>query len=328
MSAMLLRNPFVLAIVAAVVSVLVIMLRLRFAGRGLDLPGHRSLHSRPTPHGGGLGIVTATLACGLIVGAGTQWLVVILVLAMISLVDDWLDIPFWVRLLVHLACAAGLVYSLGIPAFAMALAIMLAIAWSTNAYNFMDGADGLAGSMAVTGFAVYSCAFQLGGYSAQAGLCAALAGSALGFLYFNWHPARIFMGDVGSIPLGFLAGGLGWHGFVLGAWPVWFGPLVFAPFLLDASVTLIRRVARGERIWQAHRDHYYQRMVRAGMTHAAMCRRWLLAMLFGGILALLLLMFAESMSWVVAALWSVFLLLLGWRIDEQWIRHCRTGSLQ
>jgi UDP-N-acetylmuramyl pentapeptide phosphotransferase/UDP-N-acetylglucosamine-1-phosphate transferase len=328
MSAMLLRYPFALAIVAAAVSVLVIMLRLRFAGRGLDLPGHRSLHSRPTPHGGGVGIVTATLACGLLVGAGMQWLVVILVLAMISLADDWLDIPFWVRLLVHLACAAGLVYSFGVPSLAMALFIMLVIAWSTNAYNFMDGADGLAGSMAVTGFAVYAVAFQSGGYSAQAGLCAALAGSALGFLYFNWHPARIFMGDVGSIPLGFLAGGLGWHGFVLGAWPAWFGPLVFAPFLLDASVTLIRRVARGERIWLAHRDHYYQRMVRAGMTHAAMCSRWLLTMFLGGILALLLLMFAESLAWVAVALWSIFLLFLGWRIDAQWVRYCRAGSLQ
>lgn len=323
MTALLVSSPWLLGVLALGISVMVTGLRLRFAGRGLDFPDHRSLHSRPVPHGGGLGIVAAALVCGAIAGVDASWLVLPLLLALVSWADDWLDLPFWVRLPAHLGCAGVLVIAYGIASWPVALMHILVIAWSTNAYNFMDGADGLAGSMAVSGFSAYAAGFLLAGQAAMAGLCLAVAGAAAGFLYFNWHPARIFMGDVGSIPLGFLAGGVGWHGNVTGVWPVWFGPLVFAPFLFDASATLMRRAVRGEQVWRAHRDHYYQRMVRAGMAHDAMCRRWLLTMFSGGALALLLLKFAGSGAWVGAVAWGVFLLLLGRRIDARWLQHCR-----
>lgn len=325
MSEVLLGHPVLTGVLAAAVSAAVIALRLRFVAHGLDRPGHRSLHARPTPHGGGVGIVAAALACGLALGVGTPWLVTILVLAAVSWADDWLDIAFWIRLLVHVGCAAYLAFTPGVPPWSVALLQIMLLVWATNAYNFMDGADGLAGSMAVTGFAAYAIAFAWAGHAVEAGFSAAVVGGALGFLYFNWHPARIFMGDVGSIVLGFLAGGLGWHGSRIGAWPEWFAPLVFSPFLLDASATLVRRILRGEAIWRAHRDHYYQRMVRAGLTHAAMCRRWLVLMILGGGLALSLLRFAESESaaWAATALWSLCLALLGWRVDVHWARHCR-----
>jgi UDP-N-acetylmuramyl pentapeptide phosphotransferase/UDP-N-acetylglucosamine-1-phosphate transferase len=98
-------------------------------------------------------------------------------------------------------------------------------------------------------------------------VCAGVAAAAAGFLCFNFHPARIFMGDVGSVPLGFTAGALGLVGWRSGAWPLWFPLLVFAPFILDATVTLLRRALRGEKVWQAHRSHYYQRMVQMGLGH-------------------------------------------------------------
>ncbi|MGH8746214.1 MAG: glycosyl transferase, partial [Burkholderiales bacterium] len=87
------------------------------------------------------------------------------------------------------------------------------------------------------------------------------------FLVRNFPPARIFMGDVGSVPLGFLAGALGLIGWNDGVWPLWFPLLVFAPFVCDATLTLLKRLARGERVWQAHREHYYQRLVRMGFGH-------------------------------------------------------------
>lgn len=304
---------------ALLISVGVIWLRLRFASIGLDQPGHRSLHSRPTPHGGGLGVVLAVLAIGLWIGVPMLWLLGVAVLALLSLVDDWRHLPFWVRLLVHLAVAAVVVFLHPAASLAATFALLVLIAWSINAYNFMDGADGLAGSMAVVGFGAYAAGFALAGATVLSALSAALFGAAAGFLVFNWHPARIFMGDVGSIPLGFLAAGLGWYGVWAGVWPGWFPPLVFAPFLLDASLTLCRRILRRERVWEAHREHCYQRMVRLGDSHAVVCSRWLGAMLGGSVLALsLLVMDAPALGWTLTLAWASVLVLMGVRVDLRW----------
>ena len=299
-------------------SALVIRVRLRFAAHGLDAPGHRSLHVRATPHGGGLGIVAAALAAGAWLGMDWPWLVGVALLALISLIDDWRHLPFWVRLPVHLACAALVVFSQTFPGVASALVLVLVIGWAINAYNFMDGADGLAGSMAAVGFSTYALGFQLAGAAGLAIFCAVVAAASLAFLCFNWHPARIFMGDVGSVPLGFLAAGLGWQGVQAGVWPGWFPLLVFAPFLCDASVTLARRAMAGKRVWEAHREHYYQRTVRMGETHDAMVLRWLGVMLLGACVALGLLALDPLAGWFGAVAWMMVLFGLGRGIDRRW----------
>ena len=150
----------------------------------------------------------------------------------------------------------------------LALAV-LAVTWLTNLYNFMDGSDGLAAGMALFGFGAFALAAFAAGDMALAVFSASLAGAAAAFLLFNFAPARIFLGDVGSVPLGFLAGALGLAGWRDDAWPLWFPALVFAPFIFDASVTLLRRLVRGEPVWRAHREHYYQRLVRLGTGHRA-----------------------------------------------------------
>jgi UDP-N-acetylmuramyl pentapeptide phosphotransferase/UDP-N-acetylglucosamine-1-phosphate transferase len=147
------------------------------------------------------------------------------------------------------------------------LVLSIAVVWMTNLYNFMDGADGVAGGMALIGFGAYAVAAELAGAPALAAACAAIAAASAAFLLLNFHPARIFMGDVGSIPLGFLAAALGLVGWRNDLWPLWFPLLVFGPFVGDATLTLLRRLARRERIWLAHRSHYYQRMVLMGMSH-------------------------------------------------------------
>jgi UDP-N-acetylmuramyl pentapeptide phosphotransferase/UDP-N-acetylglucosamine-1-phosphate transferase len=145
--------------------------------------------------------------------------------------------------------------------------IIAGIAWMTNLYNFMDGSDGLAGGMALIGFGAYAAASWLAGQVALAAVSLALSAAATGFLLHNVHPARLFLGDVGSIPLGFFAGALGIVGWRNDVWPLWFPVLVFGPFIADATVTLLKRLIRGERVWQAHREHYYQRMVLMGLGH-------------------------------------------------------------
>lgn len=147
------------------------------------------------------------------------------------------------------------------------ITLTFGLGWMMNLYNFMDGANGLAGGMAVFGFSAYSTALYFSGQPALAAFALAIAASALAFLCFNFDPARIFLGDVGSISLGFLAGALGLWGWQSAAWPAWFPLLVFSPFIADATITLFARALRGEKVWQAHRDHAYQRLIRMGWSH-------------------------------------------------------------
>jgi UDP-N-acetylmuramyl pentapeptide phosphotransferase/UDP-N-acetylglucosamine-1-phosphate transferase len=137
----------------------------------------------------------------------------------------------------------------------------LSIIWSMNAYNFMDGANGMAGFMAFIGFGAMAIAGVVSGAYQLAVICAAVSGTAIGFLPLNYPTARVFMGDSGSILLGFLASTLGWYGWVIGAWALHFPLLVFSPFLVDATVTMLRRTFRGEKIWLPHRQHFYQRLI-------------------------------------------------------------------
>ena len=149
-------------------------------------------------------------------------------------------------------------------------ALAVTLAWAANLYNFMDGSDGLAAAMAVCGFGALAggaahrrrCA---GGWLAT--VAAAIAGGAVALLAFNAPPARMFMGDVGAVPLGFAAAALGALGAALGRWPPWFPLLVFLPFVADATVTLARRVLAGERIFEAHRGALLPAPVAMGAGH-------------------------------------------------------------
>ncbi len=259
----------------AAAAVIALMLAYRWP-RAIDQPNERSLHTKAVPRTGGLGLLAgllcAALATTLLQGAW-PWPETALaaVLAAVSLIDDQRGLPVRVRLLVHLLIAA--VYAvLMLPATApdwhavvWLLFATLCLATAINFYNFMDGANGMAGGMACIGFGAYAWA-AWPGHPALAALSLAVAGAAAGFLPFNLK-GRIFMGDAGSVPLGFLAGSVGLNGWLTGLWPLWFPALVFAPFALDAAVTLIRRMLRGEKFWLSHREHYYQRVVLMGATH-------------------------------------------------------------
>lgn len=294
-----------------------ISLRLRFADRGLDQPNHRSLHERPTPHGGGVGIVLALLATGIWLEIPILLVTAVLGLALLSLADDLMHLPFWLRLAAHLAAAAGLCHLIALPIWGW-LPVMLAVGWMTNLYNFMDGADGLAGSQGLTGFTAYAAGFALAGDVTLAAWCLAAAAACAGFLCFNWPPAKIFMGDVGSIPLGFLAGGLGLVGIWQDAWLLWFPLIAFAPFILDASATLMRRALAGKRVWEAHREHTYQRMVQMGYGHRGMTLRWGALMLACALFAIGLLALPDWIQWVGVLVWLTFLALLGTHINRRW----------
>jgi UDP-N-acetylmuramyl pentapeptide phosphotransferase/UDP-N-acetylglucosamine-1-phosphate transferase len=253
-----------------------ILRRSRLARRVVDRPNERSLHTTPTPRVGGIGLLAASLPAAAWAAADSLGVVLACAaaLALLSFADDLSSLPIEVRLPGHAVAASVAVLALAGPGahfaglgIAEALAAVVALVWMANLFNFMDGADGLAGLMATIGFGALATGAWLAGDMEFAAASAAIAAASAGFLAHNFPPARVFLGDAGSVPLGFLAGALGGYGAMLGLWPLWFPIIVFSPFIFDASVTVLRRLVRGEHIWIAHRTHYYQRLVLAGWSH-------------------------------------------------------------
>lgn len=290
----------------------------------LDHPTSRSLHDSPIPRTGGLGLHAGVLlAAGIIAPnlPASLW-IAFGVLLLISFLDDVRSIPAALRFAVHL-CACGLfaaaVLHPGHGPLAVAITT-LAIAWMANLYNFMDGSDGLAGGMALIGFSCYGAAAWLAGSTEFAQVNFGIAAAAAAFLVFNFPPARIFLGDAGSVPLGFLAAALGLIGWLQGDWTGWFPALVFSPFIVDASVTLARRLARREKVWQAHRDHYYQRLVQLGWGHRTTAFAEYGLMLACGGLALAGLTLAAEMQAAVLAPAALAYLVLIALIERGWRR--------
>ena len=299
------------------------LVRSRLSALALDHPNQRSLHQTPVPRTGGIGIHVGILLAWALARPNlppSLWLALAVLLA-VSFLDDLRGVPVIGRLAAHLLVAGALAASLVLKDYGVIGVIIaaFAMAWMANLYNFMDGSDGLAGGMAAFGFSFYGIAAWLAGSTAFALLNFSVAAAAAAFLVFNFHPARIFMGDVGSVPLGFLAAAFGLTGWLQRDWAWWFPLLVFSPFIVDASVTLVRRLLRGERAWEAHRDHYYQRLVQLGWGH----RRTALAeyglMLACGALALFALSLPPSlqatMLLLAAGAYSVLIAAIGraWR---------------
>lgn len=289
----------------------------------LDIPNERSLHARPVPRVGGLGLVSGVSAAMLLLQP--QGLVVILVIAlclsMVSWLDDVRGLPVQTRLSVQLLAVAALVVFTGRDDVIASILVGVGIVWMTNVFNFLDGTDGLAGGMAVSGFGATGMAAWVGGGGEMAVVCFSIAAAALAFLRFNFAPAKLFLGDSGSIPLGFLAAGLGWLGWRDGFWPPVFPLLVFSPFIVDATVTLLIRLLRGERIWQAHHDHYYQRLVRMGVSHRRLALLEYVVMLSTALSGLAL-VYRPDLQGEFVFVWAIFFLLTMIWIDRRWRSVC------
>lgn len=278
---------------AVLVSWFVVTLLYDWASQHLlDIPNERSSHVRPTPKGGGLSIVLTSLLL-LIGGAlflvpdglSMPILIYIIAGAMIAAVgwiDDRRDLDPQLRLLLQIAAALGVILAArgGIQAVHLPLAgviilptvvaLLLNLTWIVglvNAYNFMDGIDGLAGIQAVVASGTWF--FLLYEVPILQLLALLICFSSAGFLILNWPPAKIFMGDVGSTFLGLTLGTLPLLAYAAIGNPDVFvtGVLLVAPFVFDAALTIIRRLLNKEPILKPHRSHLYQRLVKAGYSH-------------------------------------------------------------
>jgi UDP-N-acetylmuramyl pentapeptide phosphotransferase/UDP-N-acetylglucosamine-1-phosphate transferase len=312
-----------LVVAAFLVAFLTVRLLLsRFARLALDQPNERSLHSSPVPRTGGIAVLAGMLVA-FVANAQQIWLPVTLafILGAVSLYDDVHHLRTRVRLAAHLGAAVVVVwYVLGGLSILALVVLVLALGWITNLYNFMDGADGVAGGMAVIGFGAYSLAAFAAGHVPLATVCGAIAAASLAFLISNFYPARIFLGDVGSIPLGFLVGALGVVGWRDNVWPLWFPLLAFGPFMGDATVTLLKRLAKRQRVWQPHRDHYYQRLIRMGFGHRIVAVMGYAAMLFCAAMALVGRTQSAAVQAAAFATATLVLALMAFWIDRRWRR--------
>jgi len=316
-------------LLAALLSWLVCRQLVRAGGRLMDLPNERSLHDRPTPRGGGLGILAGIALCLPWLAPGSLPFLVVLMALLVgafSFLDDLHPLSPLIRLAVQGLLAAAAVgaglglarlpfpgWVLDLPMWAGWVLTWLWLVWMTNLYNFMDGMDGFAGGMSVVGFGTLGLLGWQGGDMQFALICLMVVAASVAFLWYNFPPARLFMGDVGSAALGFLAAGLMLWGQRRGLFPLWLGLLVFSPFVVDATVTLIRRLLHGERVWQAHRTHYYQRLARSGWGH----RRTVLAeytlMLACAATALWIHDRGAALQWGALLAWGlIYLALMRW----------------
>lgn len=311
----------ILAFVAAL-TILLLLLKTRLARVALDHPNHRSLHTQLTPRTGGIGVIVSVILVWLLAGVTTPWIVPVAFLLGISLLDDMNGLSVKWRLMAQLVTSAVTIWIL-LPDFSWPLQVLavLGVTWMINLYNFMDGSDGLAGGMAVLGFGSYAISAWMGEFAQLAIMNSIIVAASLAFLVFNFNPARIFLGDSGSVPLGFLAGIIGLYGWQTSVWPLWFPLLVFSPFIMDASVILIKRTLMRERVWEAHRDHYYQRLIRMGWSHrrTAFAEYALMILVGGSAIALE----DESLLVVMMGLvgWFIVYLFIMWRVDKQWMMH-------
>jgi UDP-GlcNAc:undecaprenyl-phosphate/decaprenyl-phosphate GlcNAc-1-phosphate transferase len=299
-----------------------VLLRTPLAERTLDVPNHRSLHERPVPRTGGIAIALG-------IAMGWAWLplaswmpaliIAALALAAVSLIDDMHGLSAEVRLSAHFLVCAGFLAMTGL-AWGWVLLLLLPLVWGVNLYNFMDGLDGLAGGMTVLGFGVYALLAALHGSVPVALVSLCVAAATLGFLPFNFAPARVFLGDAGSIPLGFLAGAIGITGWQQGLWPLWLPAMLFSPFIADATVTLVRRMLRGVRLAEAHREHYYQRLARLGFGHRKTALLEYGLMLLAAAAAIAGVMGDVTMAIIVAALLAALEAACLVAVDRAWGR--------
>jgi len=286
----------------------------------LDHPVAHSIHRTPTPRTGGIAIITSVVLGVVTIavlarfgltdeairqgiatfadGTGHVILWLTFGLATVSAVDDRYGLPPVLRLVVHIVVALGMIWAgLSLDHFSVPFVgtfslgwwgrplTVLFVVWMVNLYNFMDGLDGLAAGMAIFGFGVLAGVAWSAGAVDLALFGLVIVAATGGFLVSNFPPARIFMGDVGSTSIGFLAAAFALRASHDRVFDAWIPILAFSPFIADATLTLLSRALTGQRVFEPHQQHCYQRLVLAGWSH----RKTLLAecalMVGGGVAA-------------------------------------------
>jgi UDP-N-acetylmuramyl pentapeptide phosphotransferase/UDP-N-acetylglucosamine-1-phosphate transferase len=324
-------NQLTLAAIAGMLgwSLTGVYTRMMIARQRLETPNERSMHTTPVPVGGGIAIVAILLTlwplwCGTLSRLQICIFGGLAILAALSWLDDRRSLSPVVRLMAHVMVVAFCLIQMPtdariMPQLPLALERLFLGAswvWFMNLFNFMDGIDGIAASETIA-IALGYIAVTAGAQSELAPIALILAAATTGFLMWNWHPAKVFMGDVGSVAIGFV---LGWLLIEL-AIRRHFSAALILPlyFAADATLTLLKRTLRGSRPWQAHREHFYQRAVLGGITHSGVVLRVIAI----NVILLILALLAEQRP--VTASVAAALVVAGLLAHLDWISHQRAS---
>ena len=322
---------FLLPLGATALGVRLILPWLR--GRVLDHPNARSSHTQPTPRGGGIVVVAVLIVALWAIALGNnaplRHVAIITMelgaLALVSWIDDRRGAPVWLRLAVQLAAVSAGLANIGLAAFAerngispwlLAIPLGLAWMWFVNLYNFMDGIDGIAGGVALSAALGWMFLATRANQDFVFWVALAVAAGSLGFLFHNWSPAKIFMGDAGSTFLGYTFAVLPLLSASEGGDALMLGTLLMWTFIMDAGVTFIRRALKRENVFAAHRTHVYQRLIIGGYKHAQVSALYILLTLLAAALA-----YAWSWGQPYAPPLIIFGLPLLWLILSRYVRN-------
>lgn len=296
-----------------------LLLDRRFSKYFVDVPSDRSLHASPVSRAGGIAVVSGCLSgwallvySGMVQLGDYYLLLCFLPVFVASVIEDAAGMPIPMRLLVQFLSAAAFVILSGhdaitivgnaiLESWGASIFVMMTLVYLINIYNFMDGMDGFASSMAIAGFGSIGLIFLLAGDMGMAAAAFCVGAAASGFIGWNLPKARIFLGDSGSTSLGCMAAIFIVSASIRHGVPVGLGAICFAPFIMDGTITLFRRIMRRAPFWQPHRGHLYQRMVLVSGSHFSVLWRWQLGMLGCGISAIMIYGASLGSEWQAVA---------------------------
>jgi UDP-N-acetylmuramyl pentapeptide phosphotransferase/UDP-N-acetylglucosamine-1-phosphate transferase len=265
----------------------------------IDFPNERSNHLIPTPRGGGIAIIVSLLIGAIAANLLNNDIIIVLsgavLLSIVSFIDDKKGLPIIIRLICQIIAVIMIIATLPdnqhvfhdfFPLYFDRILAALSLLWFINCFNFMDGIDGITATQTThIAASVIILSYFIALPPNDKSLCYLIIASSLGFLKWNWHKAKIFMGDVGSIPLGLI---LGWLLIKISADGRLISALIIpAYYIADSGFTLLKRLFEGKKIWQAHSEHFYQKAVRNGKSHSNVVIKIIIVNLFLLILAIL-----------------------------------------
>ena len=304
----------------------------------LDHPNERSLHEKPIPRNGGVAIVLS-IAVGFLILCAVNYCtkslllisISMIIMSIISYVDDRDHLSVKTRLIGQFLCvlivvANGVIIkpsflpdiTFDLPVWVITILTIVYIVWMINLYNFMDGMDGFASGMTIIGFTTFAIFGLIAGDIIFTISSVIIVAASTGFLIFNFPPARIFMGDSGSASLGLLAGAFSVWGRNADIFPFWIAVIIFSPFITDATITLIQRTFRKEKIWQAHKTHYYQRLVEMGWDHRKTVLFEYTLMLLCSLFAIIAMKLTTYQKWFILIVAVLMYMTLAYFVDKKY----------
>lgn len=290
-----------------------------------DIPNHRSSHIQPTLKIGGLIFyITFLLSNLFFINYDINFFIFCtFCIFLISLLDDIFECSNLLRLFVHFLICTIVILDFNFQNFYISLFYLISLVWITNLYNFVDGIDGLAGSMTLIGFSALGAAAFMSNDVVNLCICLTLIFTTIPFLYFNFFKSVIFLGDSGAVTLGFMAGFIGLSGWVNESWPIWFPTLVFSTIGADATLTVIIKIFSKTNPLIPHKEYFFHKLVDLGIPKKFVTYIYFSFMFLSASLAIFLLSSSINTIYIIFYSFLLFLFIILMSIHYLWLKKIK-----